>query len=201
MQSHTFWTVSAILASSLVPNSVNTWCHTDIVADDIQIVQNLFFMHNSHRHQCCMISIPVMLLQKIAQTVQNCTKSSTYLTSYQSSAVLTLWTFLTLDYHWIFTLWTFGHWIKSVSTTKQQHQISFQFPPPGSSTKSASASSFFHQAATANQLAVSTTSQQHQISLEFLPPVSSTKSASSFYHLGISTTSASLQQGIQPISC
>ena len=55
-----------------------------------------------------------------------------------------------------------------VSTTRQQHQISFQFPPPGSSTKSASSS---------------TTRQQHQISFQFPPP-------------GSSTTSASLQQGI-----
>ena len=62
-----------------------------------------------------------------------------------------------------------------VSTTRQQHQISFQLSPPDSSTKSASAS---------------TTRQQHQISISFqLPPP------------GSSTTSAILQQGIQPISC
>ena len=50
----------------------------------------------------------------------------------------------------------------SVSTTSQQHQISFQFLPPGSSTKSAS--SFYHQAAAPNKLPVSTARQQHQIS-------------------------------------
>ena len=54
------------------------------------------------------------------------------------------------------------------------------------STKSASASSFHHQAAAPNQhqLPVSTTRQQHQITISFQspPPGSSTKSASSFYH-------------------
>ena len=73
-----------------------------------------------------------------------------------------------------------------VSTTRQQHQISFQFLPPGSSTKSAS--SFYQQAAAPNQVPVSTTRQQHQISFQFLLP-------------GSSTTSASLQQGDQPTSC
>ena len=69
----------------------------------------------------------------------------------------------------------------TVSTTRQQHQISisfqfpppgsstkigisFQFPPPGNSTKSASASSLHHKAAAPNQLPVSTTRQQHHIS-------------------------------------
>ena len=52
----------------------------------------------------------------------------------------------------------------SASTIRQQHQISFQLPPPGSSTKSASASSFHHQAAAPNQLPVSATRQQHHIS-------------------------------------
>ena len=62
------------------------------------------------------------------------------------------------------------------------------------STKSASPSSFYHQAAAPNQLPVSTTKQQHisfqfpttrqqhQTSFQFLPPGSSTKPASSFYH-------------------
>ena len=63
------------------------------------------------------------------------------------------------------------------STTRQQHQISisFQLPPPDSSIKSASASSFHHQAAAPNQ---------HQ-----LPRPDS------------STTSASCQHGNQPTSC
>ena len=58
----------------------------------------------------------------------------------------------------------------TVSTTRQQHQISYQFLPPGSSTKisyqflppgrsTKSASSFYHQAAAPNQLPVSTTRQ------------------------------------------
>ena len=68
----------------------------------------------------------------------------------------------------------------------QQHQISisFQFQPPGSSTKSASASSSHHQTAAPNQLPVFTTRQQHQISISFHlpPPDSSTKPASSFLH-------------------
>ena len=57
---------------------------------------------------------------------------------------------------------------------QQQISLSFQFPPPGSSTKSASASSLHHQAAAPNQ---------HQLP-NFPPPGSSTKSAStsSFYH-------------------
>ena len=57
------------------------------------------------------------------------------------------------------------------STTRQQHQISYQLQPPGSNTKSASAFSSHHQAAAPNQ---------HQLP----PPGSSTKpaSASSFYH-------------------
>ena len=65
-----------------------------------------------------------------------------------------------------------------------QHQISisFQFPPPDYSTKSASASNFYHQATAPNQLPVSTTRQQHKISFQFLPPGSSTKPATSFYH-------------------
>ena len=71
-----------------------------------------------------------------------------------------------------------------------QHQL--PAPPPGSSTKSASASSFHHQTAAPNQhqLPASTTRQQHQTSITFqFPPP------------GSSTTSASLQQGIQPTSC
>ena len=49
---------------------------------------------------------------------------------------------------------------------QQQISFSFQFPPPGSSTKSASASSFHLQAAALNQhqLPTSTTWQQHHIS-------------------------------------
>ena len=51
---------------------------------------------------------------------------------------------------------------------QHQHQISisFQLPPPDSSTKLASASSFHHQASALNQhqLPVSTTRQQHHIS-------------------------------------
>ena len=50
------------------------------------------------------------------------------------------------------------------------------------STKSASTSSFYHQAAAPNQLPVSSTRQQNQISFPFLPPGSSTKSVSNFYH-------------------
>ena len=81
-----------------------------------------------------------------------------------------------------------------VCTTRQQYQISISFQPlpPASSTKSASASSFHHQAAAPNQhqLPASTTRQQHQIrtSLQLPPPDSS-------------TTSASPQQGNQPTSC
>ena len=77
---------------------------------------------------------------------------------------------------------------RQLSAAPNQHQL----PPPDSSTKSALASSFHHQATVQNQhlLPVSSTRQQHQtsISFQFLPPSSS-------------TTSASLQQGIQPISC
>ena len=53
-----------------------------------------------------------------------------------------------------------------VFTTRQQHQISisFQLLPPDCSAKSASASSFYHQATTQNQLPVSANRQQHHIS-------------------------------------
>ena len=72
-------------------------------------------------------------------------------------------TFLTLDIYTV-NIWTLG-----------KISISFQLAPPGSSTKSASAS---------------TTRQQHQISISFqLPPP------------GSSTTQANLQQGLQSTSC
>ena len=69
------------------------------------------------------------------------------------------------------------------SPTSQQHliSISFQPPPPGSSTKSAS--SFHHQTEAPNQHQLPTTRQQHQMSISF-----------QFLLPGSSTTSAGLQQ-------
>ena len=75
---------------------------------------------------------------------------------------------------------------------KLQINISFQFPPPGSSTKSAtstkSTSNFHHQTAAPyqHQHPASTTRQQHKISISFQlpPPGRSTKPALaySFHH-------------------
>ena len=81
--------------------------------------------------------------------------------------------------------------------------ISFQFPPPSSSTKSAF--SFYHQAAASNQhqLPASTTRQQHKISISFQlpPPGRSTKPAlaSSFHHQAAAPhQSASSKASSQP---
>ena len=77
---------------------------------------------------------------------------------------------------------------KLEKNTKGRTQQLVKLPPHGSSTKSASAPSFHHQAAAPHQhqLPVSTSRQQDQISISFQlpPPGSSTKSASasSFHH-------------------
>ena len=90
------------------------------------------------------------------------------LDSPEIQATFTLWTltFVTLDIYTV-NIWTLKK-------------------------KSASASSFHHQAAAPNQhqLPGSTTRQQHQTSISFQAPPP-----------GSSTTPASLQQGTQPISC
>ena len=102
-------------------------------------------------------------------------KISLDFTEVYPDAELTLWTISTLDVYtldiYILPLDIYTN-IPTLELSvpppgRQQHQISCQFLPPGSSTKSAS--SFTHM-------------QQHQISFQFLPPSSSTKSASSFHH-------------------
>ena len=68
------------------------------------------------------------------------------------------------NWHWIFTFWTLTFLILDIYTvnnwTLGKIGISFQLPPPGSSTKPALASSLHHQTAAPHQPASSKASSQ-----------------------------------------
>ena len=68
-----------------------------------------------------------------------------------------------IHWHWHLDIYTVNIW------TLGKISISFQLPPPGSSTKSASASSLHHQAAAPHQPAYSKASSQPAVNSTTLP--------------------------------